>query len=435
MSETRTVQAPQRLRNDRRRSGPPLEERTLYVPRMSFGSARCFTAALRSYGIDAHPFPPSDERTLELGGKFTSGEECFPERVTLGDVLKILSEPSAQPEKFAFFMPTAPGPCRYGQYAPFLRKVLDAVGAQDAMIVSPTSGSGYDGLGANTKGIQRAAWRGLAAADILRKAMLRVRPYEREAGVTDAVYDEAIAAICAILETRGEGSRRKLGRLAAAMHAAAARFEEIPRRDEERLLIGVVGEIFCRMNTFSNEEMLRRIEAQGGETWISDLSEWVYYTNLEQRRKWIPYAGERWSWKMLAAYMKESFQRSDEHALARHFHSLFEAREEPESMARVTDLAEPYLPAEGVYGEMVLNTGKAVYLWEKGCDGIVDISPFTCMNGIVSEAIYPKISRDHDGIPIRVFYFDGIQSPIDRDLGIFLELARTYRKRKRQAVS
>jgi hypothetical protein len=52
------------------------------------------------------------------------------------------------------------------------------------------------------------------------------------------------------------------------------------------------------------------------------------------------------------------------------------------------------------------------------------------MNGIVSEAIYPKLSREHEGIPIRIFYFDGTQSHLDRDLGIFLELARGYRGRK-----
>lgn len=108
----------------------------------------------------------------------------------------------------------------------------------------------------------------------------------------------------------------------------------------------------------------------------------------------------------------------------------FAGREEPARISKLTDLAEPYLPAEGVYGEMVMNAGKAVYLWSKGCDGILDISPFTCMNGIVSEAIYPRISRDHDGIPIRIFYFDGTQSHLSRDLAIFLELTRTYRKRK-----
>jgi len=52
------------------------------------------------------------------------------------------------------------------------------------------------------------------------------------------------------------------------------------------------------------------------------------------------------------------------------------------------------------------------------------------MNGIVSEAIYPKLSKDFGGIPIRNFYFDGTQSDLDRDLGIYMELARSYREKK-----
>ena len=64
-------------------------------------------------------------------------------------------------------------------------------------------------------------------------------------------------------------------------------------------------------------------------------------------------------------------------------------------------------------------------------DGIVDISPFTCMNGIVSEAVYPRLSRDLGGIPIRVFYFDGTQSDLDQDLGVYMELAHNYQRRKK----
>jgi predicted nucleotide-binding protein (sugar kinase/HSP70/actin superfamily) len=82
-------------------------------------------------------------------------------------------------------------------------------------------------------------------------------------------------------------------------------------------------------------------------------------------------------------------------------------------------------------GEMVLNVGKAIYLAKHGADGIIDISPFTCMNGIVSEAIYPRISKDLGGIPIRNFYFDGTQSDLDRDLGVYIELARSYQRRKK----
>ena len=79
---------------------------------------------------------------------------------------------------------------------------------------------------------------------------------------------------------------------------------------------------------------------------------------------------------------------------------------------------------------MVMSVGKAAYLAKHGADGIIDISPFSCMNGIVSEAVYPKLSKDYGGIPIRNFYFDGTQSDLDRDLGIYLELARSYHETK-----
>ena len=53
------------------------------------------------------------------------------------------------------------------------------------------------------------------------------------------------------------------------------------------------------------------------------------------------------------------------------------------------------------------------------------------MNGIVSEAVYPSFSRDHDDIPCRVFYYDGVSRDMDRDIGIFMELVRGYMARKK----
>ncbi len=106
-------------------------------------------------------------------------------------------------------------------------------------------------------------------------------------------------------------------------------------RDEERLLVGVVGEIYCRLNTFSNDELIRTLERHGGEAWLSDIGEWVFYTNLEQRRKWIPYAGERFSLRMATAWIKDAVQRRDEHALLAPFHDLLRDREEPKQISIV----------------------------------------------------------------------------------------------------
>ncbi len=49
----------------------------------------------------------------------------------------------------------------------------------------------------------------------------------------------------------------------------------------------------------------------------------------------------------------------------------------------------------------------------------MDISPFTCMNGITCEAVYPRVSAEHDNIPIKNFYFDGTQKDLDTAVGIF----------------
>jgi len=53
------------------------------------------------------------------------------------------------------------------------------------------------------------------------------------------------------------------------------------------------------------------------------------------------------------------------------------------------------------------------------------------MNGIVCEAVYPSFSKDHNDIPCRVFYFDGVNLDLDRDVGIFMELVRGYMSRKK----
>ncbi len=73
-----------------------------------------------------------------------------------------------------------------------------------------------------------------------------------------------------------------------AMQRARDRFRAIPRAyDRSRPLIGVVGEIFCRQNTFSNFDLIRVVEEQGGECWLADIGEWVWYTDDEQRRRLI----------------------------------------------------------------------------------------------------------------------------------------------------
>ena len=410
-------------------TGHPLAAKRIYIPPMAYGSARAFASAFRAIGLDAEPTPPSDHRTRELGAKYTSGDECYPAKVTVGDFMKLLEKPETDPARIALFMPTAEGPCRFGQYAPYLRHVLDANGYRSVEILSPTSQNAYQGLGTLAGPFVRTGWRALLCADLLEKLLLICRPYEERRGDSETVYEESLDDLCATLESTPVDPGVQLLALRDALIRCRDRFRKLSL-DRHRTLpvIGIVGEIFCRLNTFSNENLVRCLEGYGAEAWVSDIVEWIWYTNSEHFRK-LRLTGRIWTAEALGAWVRKRVQKHDEHVLTAPLAEDFKGREEPD-IYEILECARPYLPREGAFGEMVLNVGKVVYLARKGAAGIIDISPFTCMNGIVCEAIYPRISRDLGGLPIRNFYFDGTQSDLDRDLGVYMELARSYRKAK-----
>ena len=420
-----------RHRNVTRKAGPenPLAGKKVYIPRMPDGSSLAFAHVFRWLGIDAERTPTSNERTRELGRKVSNGDECYPAIVTVGDFLRVIEQPGFDPKRTVFFMPTAEGPCRFGQYAPYLRKVLNDAGWADVQVLSPTSDNGYADLGDVGGAFTRGAWRALVGGDLLSRALLKTRPYETAAGAAEAAFEESLQDFCTTLENSCAEPACQMRSLVESLHRARERFRHVPAHyDPDVPLIGVVGEIFCRLNTFSNDDLVRRLEGFGAEASLSHIAEWVAYTNADQVRK-LKLQGKAWSLDMLKSKIRSHVQLSDEHALTAPFHEDFVGYEEPD-IQEVLDLAWPYLPSNGALGEMVLSVGKAAYLARHGADGIIDISPFTCMNGIVTESIYPKLSKDLGGIPIRTFYFDGSQSDLDRDLGIYLELARSYKEKK-----
>jgi predicted nucleotide-binding protein (sugar kinase/HSP70/actin superfamily) len=398
---------------------------------MSDEGSRAFAAAFRYLGVDARMSPEGDERTYEIAGRFTSGDECLPERVTIGDFLKVTERPDFDPAKTAFFMPTASGPCRFGQYTPFLRQVLRDLGYEEILIVSPTSADGYSSLGAYAGPMMRLGWWGLVGSDALRKMLHIYRPHETEPGAADRACDEALGLFCgALSDSSVPIGGKKLDQLVGALERGRDLFRAIPADfSRETRLIGVVGEIFCRLSTFSNEDLIRKLESFGAQAWLSDISEWVWYTNLEEEKNLRLY-GRSLSLAMLKVKLKEHIQRAHEEKLIAPFKDEFVGIEEPHRIMEVLERSYKYLPYTGSLGEMVLSVGKAVYMYEKGVDGIIDISPFTCMNGIVCESIYPKMSRDCEGIPVRTFYFDGSQTDLENDLGIFMELVHNYNRRK-----
>jgi len=201
---------------------------------MTYVGGKMMAAVFRSAGIEARITPPSDDRTLELGGLHSSGEECYPEKVTIGDFLRVTEQPGFDPARTAFFMPTAEGPCRFGQYAPYLRQVLDELGYADIPVVSPTSKNSYDGMADHAPHLFRTMWRVLVCSDILRKLLLKTRPYETTPGAADDCFERCVTMLEQFVERPEPPSRRRTRGLVDTMTAIRDEFRAVPAKSSAK---------------------------------------------------------------------------------------------------------------------------------------------------------------------------------------------------------
>ena len=71
-------------------------KRKIYLPPMT-DQALAMVAAFQACGGEAEALPPSDDETLELGRRLTSGKECYPLILTTGDLAKLVQRPDFEP--------------------------------------------------------------------------------------------------------------------------------------------------------------------------------------------------------------------------------------------------------------------------------------------------------------------------------------------------
>ncbi|MCX7794358.1 MAG: acyl-CoA dehydratase activase [Thermodesulfovibrionales bacterium] len=377
-------------------SVPSNLKRTVFIPRMS-DHAFALKAAFENCGVDAEVLPESDQESISLGKKYVSGKECFPCLVTTGDMLKRALSPDFIPEKSAFFMPSGTGPCRFGQYNIFHRMVLHGIGLGDVPVFSPNQDRQfYRDLGIIGKDFTEKAWTGVVAYEILLKLLHETRPFEKNEGETEELYGLYLDKLYMALKS-GDSY---MGEILSMMKRD---FDSIHKYNESRPLIGIIGEIFVRSHSFSNENLIKKIEGLGGWVWLAPVEEWIYYVNYISLKK--AWARKEWS-SVLEFMLKRFLQKKIEHRLHRPFKNM-RTLSEPDTKVILKN-AEPYIP-ETFEGEAILSVGKAIDLIKNGASGIINAMPFGCMPGTIVTAIMKAISKE-TGIPFISIPYDGTES-------------------------
>jgi predicted nucleotide-binding protein (sugar kinase/HSP70/actin superfamily) len=386
--------------------------KTLLLPRMA-PHADVLRAAFEACGVRALVLPEPDERNLLYANQVTSGVECLPYRVSLGDFIRAHHEMNGEMAHAEGFMAGSYGPCRLGKYAIEQMRILKDLGI-DLTIHSTVSNSAYRDLGLGP-GFERLAWRGIVAMDSLQKLLWRARPYERQPGAADAAFEAYTARL----------AERVLHKEAFAglLRQATAEFRSLidpalPRRPR----VGINGEIFLRANCFANSDLVRVCERAGLEVVVSPLGEWFKYTafrNVEDAYH------DRRIGKTAVSYIRQLVQERDERAIegllasgeARPTSRTWGPRDRKPSAEEMAGEREPSTaellacssrwlsPTCG--SEAVLSLGSGVAWMESPhFAGVISVMPHGCMPGGIVAAMSEKLSAQY-GKPWINLTYDG----------------------------
>jgi len=373
-----------------------VSDKQILLPRMN-NNAVLLGAAMRAFGVNARVLPEQDDRNLMYGNMVSSGKECLPYRVTIGDFMKFYYDNKGNGydfSKVAGFMPSAYGPCRFGKYAVEQMRQLRDIGF-NLHLLTTVSNAGYRDFGLGVA-FERLAWKGVVAVDWLQRLLWRFRPYEKVAGTADGLFDKYMQQ----LEWRIES---KLD-MDESLKEAVAEFSSIIDPDiPRRPLVGVNGEIFLRTNRFSNCDLARECEKAGMEVLIAPMGEWLNYVTHRYIEDAVKFRNIK---KLVRGQIKKRIQSSDERSVARNFAGLFDMHDP--TIKEVLDYSRHYLSSK-CGSEAVLSIGTGIEWMENShFAGVISVMPHGCMPGGIVAAMSEHFSAEY-GKPWVNLTYDGFK--------------------------
>jgi len=356
----------------------------LWIPQIHPYIPDLWSAMLKRHGYDAHALGNESQGHCDLGRSFCRGSECLPAALTIG---KFIDNVRDSPHEDVLIMPRANGPCRYGQYATLHSRVLERVGLEKAQILSPTSEDGYAFF---TPEITRAAWKTACIGDMLYKLRCRSVPYHTNRALVERLFDTALTDLCRLIE-EGRDWHGYIHDLVRKLR------QEIDYRQRRKPLVGIVGEIFVRLNRFSNQNITQVIEAAGAEAWLSPMGEWCLYVAELLIRSVGP-------WAKIRVIPYRAYLHHIEAATLKRFAPLLSGLKEP-PMRDILAQGSRFLPMD-FEGESILTLGRAKIFADQGASLIVNCAPFGCMPGRITAYIFQNNPHIFTA-PIVNLFFDG----------------------------
>lgn len=340
----------------------PAKDRVVACPRMGRIDIP-LKALLLNLGAKIVIPPANSNEALEIGVKNSIEGICLPYKLNLANYIMALENGAN-----TLMMFQAPGSCRLGNYTRMAQKTLKKMGYKFDMVI-------FDMYKSKMKQTLHAFWHvtrctnpwkyykafslgfnKFFAIDTAEKMLFKIRPRELNKGDAERCYNKWLKITD---ETNSVWACKML------KHKIIKDFNKIPiDKNKKCPVIYLIGEFFVLLDPFSNQNIEKELGEMGCEVQRQIMfSDWLEHVL-----------------KPSLFYKKESHRE------------------------RSVRYAKDYMK-RAIGGECIETIGDTVYAAKHGVDGVIHISPFSCMPEIVAQNILPKLSKN-ENIPVLSLILD-----------------------------
>ena len=332
---------------------------------------------------------------IDEGLKHVHNDTCYPALCVIGQYLDALKSGKYDVNHTAVMITQSGGGCRASNYIPLIRKALKAEFPQVPVMSLNFSGlEKGNGIEMDLSLLLQLAF-GIFYGDTLMTLYNQCKPYEKIAGETDRVREECFAEIKKSFDSKGYKKYKKI------IRRLIERFSQIDRKDEEKVKVGIVGEIYVKYSPLGNSHLEEFLLSEGCEPVVPALMDFVLYCIVNNIN----------DTKFYGRTKKMGFVYSLVYKYAYHIQKQIikifvkdGTFEPPHDFQHLRRCADKVINQGVKMGEGWLIPAEMAALAETGTDNIVCAQPFGCLpNHIAGKGAVRALKnlyRDENIVPI-----------------------------------